>query len=161
MFHLKKLTCKGTLRQVFIRFYRLEIWSVMLVFLTHFVNCRPSNLLTGSTLPPCVNSSTLCIQCVKGGYGVLGLRQINTCCKVPIQVNFFRWHFSLSSTSLIFLQVHPIAAAPAEVAMGPNSRKSSAFLQDVWTLLSCFVRNYSVNLFLKLISDNYKVCSYI
>ncbi len=30
--HLKKLTCKGTLRQVFIRVYRLEIQSVMLVF---------------------------------------------------------------------------------------------------------------------------------
>ncbi len=28
--HLKKLTCEGTLRQVFIRFYRLEIQSVML-----------------------------------------------------------------------------------------------------------------------------------
>ncbi len=32
--HLKKLTCEGTLRQVFIRVYRLEIQSVMLVFLT-------------------------------------------------------------------------------------------------------------------------------
>ncbi len=30
--HLKKLTCKGTLRHVFIRVYRLEIQSVMLVF---------------------------------------------------------------------------------------------------------------------------------
>ncbi len=30
--HLKKLTCKGTLRQVFIRVYRLEIPPVMLVF---------------------------------------------------------------------------------------------------------------------------------
>ncbi len=29
--HLKKLTCKGTLRQVFIRVYSLEIQSVMLV----------------------------------------------------------------------------------------------------------------------------------
>jgi hypothetical protein len=32
--HIKNLTCKGTLRQVFIRVYRLEIQSVMLVFLT-------------------------------------------------------------------------------------------------------------------------------
>jgi hypothetical protein len=31
---LKKLTCKGTLRQVFIRVYRLEVQSVMLVFST-------------------------------------------------------------------------------------------------------------------------------
>jgi hypothetical protein len=30
--HLKKFTCKGTLRQVFIRVYRLEIQSVMLVY---------------------------------------------------------------------------------------------------------------------------------
>jgi hypothetical protein len=30
--HLKKLTCKETLRQVFIRVYKLEIHSVMLVF---------------------------------------------------------------------------------------------------------------------------------
>jgi hypothetical protein len=33
--HLKKLTCKGTLQQVLIRVYRLEIQSVMLVFSTH------------------------------------------------------------------------------------------------------------------------------
>ena len=32
--HLKKLTCKGALRQSFIRVYRLEIQSVMLVFST-------------------------------------------------------------------------------------------------------------------------------
>jgi hypothetical protein len=32
--HLKKLTCKGTLRQVFIRVYRLEIQSVRLIFST-------------------------------------------------------------------------------------------------------------------------------
>jgi hypothetical protein len=31
---LKILTCKGTLRQVFVRVYRLEIQSVMLVFST-------------------------------------------------------------------------------------------------------------------------------
>ncbi len=32
--YLKKLACKGTLRQVFIGVYRLEIQSVMLVFST-------------------------------------------------------------------------------------------------------------------------------
>ncbi len=46
----KKLTCKGTLRQVFIRVYRLEIQTVMLYFRPSFVNCCHSNLLTGSTL---------------------------------------------------------------------------------------------------------------
>jgi hypothetical protein len=32
--HLKTLTYKGTLRQLFIRLYRLEIQSVILVFFT-------------------------------------------------------------------------------------------------------------------------------
>jgi hypothetical protein len=32
--HLKKFTCKGTLRQVFVRVYRLEIQSAVLVFST-------------------------------------------------------------------------------------------------------------------------------
>ncbi len=31
-----------------------------------------------------------------GGYGVLGLRQINTCRKVPLQVNFFRYTFCIA-----------------------------------------------------------------
>ncbi len=39
--HLKKLTCKGTLRQVFIRVYRLEIQSVMLVFSTQLCELSP------------------------------------------------------------------------------------------------------------------------
>jgi hypothetical protein len=49
----KKITCKGTLRQVLIRVYRLEIQSVMLVFSTYttFVNYCPSNLFYGSPPP--------------------------------------------------------------------------------------------------------------
>jgi hypothetical protein len=45
---------KLTLRQVFIRVYRLEIQSVMLVmyFRPSFVNSCPSNLSSGSPLPP-------------------------------------------------------------------------------------------------------------
>jgi hypothetical protein len=39
-------TCKGTLRRVFNRFYRLEIHSLILVFLTHLVNCCLFNLLS-------------------------------------------------------------------------------------------------------------------
>ncbi len=38
---LKTLTNKGTLRQVFIRDYRLEIQSVMLVFLTQLCELLP------------------------------------------------------------------------------------------------------------------------
>ncbi len=39
--HIKKLSCNGTLLQVFIRVYRLEIQSVMLVFSTQLVNFCP------------------------------------------------------------------------------------------------------------------------
>ncbi len=39
--HLKKLICKGTLLQVFIRDYRLEIQSVMLVFSTQLFELLP------------------------------------------------------------------------------------------------------------------------
>ncbi len=144
--HLKKLTCKGTLRQVFIRVYRLEIHSVMLVFRPSFANCCPSNLLSGSTPPTptspfpvwiSIHVLYIRIPCVRGrGFGVLletifcrtltlciwpdseptkllhhpkqklrrgrGLRQINTCGKVPFQVNFFRWrHFSLVSLYVV------------------------------------------------------------
>ncbi len=43
----KKFTCKVTLRQVFIRVYRLEIH-----FRPSIVNCCPSNLFSGSTEVP-------------------------------------------------------------------------------------------------------------
>jgi hypothetical protein len=50
--HLKKFTCKGTLRQVFIRYFRLQILSIILVFSAQlYISCS-SNLLSGSTLPP-------------------------------------------------------------------------------------------------------------
>jgi hypothetical protein len=95
---------------VFNRVYRLEKQSVMLVFSPlSFVNCCPSNLLSSSTLPPppfpmWISGLYTRIQCVRGGYGIIGLRQINTCRKVPLQVNFFRWrHFAFPSVSLIFL----------------------------------------------------------
>ncbi len=39
--HLKKWTCQGTLRQVFIRVCRLEIQSVMLVFSTQLCELLP------------------------------------------------------------------------------------------------------------------------
>ncbi len=39
--HLKELTCKGTLRKVFGRVYRLEIQSVMLVFSTQLCELLP------------------------------------------------------------------------------------------------------------------------
>ncbi len=110
--YLKKLTCKGILRQVIIRVFRLKVQSVMLVFSVSFVNCcsfLPS--LWFSTLPPSplsyVNKSvftkTVCKS--RGGYRVLDLRHINTCRMVPLQVNYFKWgHFALPSMSLVFLR---------------------------------------------------------
>ncbi len=90
----------------------------MLVFSTQLCDlytlpCCPSPLLSGSTLPSSppltyvkkytVDKYTMC----KGArHEILGLRQINTCRKVPLQVNFFKWrHFALLSMSLIFLRV--------------------------------------------------------
>jgi hypothetical protein len=66
----KKLTCKGTLRQVFIRDYRLEIQSVMMVFSTQLWELLPSNhsLVHFCPLPPpslCENIQYTRIQCVR------------------------------------------------------------------------------------------------
>ncbi len=68
--HLKNLPvhCTETLRQVFIRRYSQSC----LYFRPSFVNCCPSNLLSGSTLPPSpfpVSKYCICRQCVAGGGG--------------------------------------------------------------------------------------------
>jgi hypothetical protein len=75
--------------------------SVMLVFSyfrLSFVNCCPSNLLSGSPLPPLpipyinkytIHMYTVCKGPKGGGYGVLGIKtDNNTCRKVPLHVNF-------------------------------------------------------------------------
>jgi hypothetical protein len=106
----KKLTCKGTLRQVFIRVHRLELQLVMSTQLCELLPHQPS--LWFNILPspfPCMSKYTVLIvhvYSVQGrGYGGLALRQINTCRKVPLQVNFFRWwHLALPSMSLMFLR---------------------------------------------------------
>jgi hypothetical protein len=52
----KILTCKGTLRQVFIRVYRLEIQSIMLVFSTQLCELLPLYPSLWFTSPlPCVH----------------------------------------------------------------------------------------------------------
>jgi hypothetical protein len=90
--HLRKFTCKGTLRQVFIKVYRLELhFNHMLVVLTQL--CELFDPLIFSLVQlfppphplPCVNKYKVCIH-----YTVCkrGLRQINTCSKVPLQVIF-------------------------------------------------------------------------
>ncbi len=57
----KKLTCSGTLQQVFIR-VRQEIQSVMLVLRPSFVNCCPSPLLYVVQLPPSLCEKIYCVQ---------------------------------------------------------------------------------------------------
>jgi hypothetical protein len=84
--HLNKFTCKGTLRQVLNRVYRLDISSFLCTFsLVGIFNpalgsvfctllCCPSPLLSDSTLPtpphlPCLNKYTLYMytMCKWGG----------------------------------------------------------------------------------------------
>jgi hypothetical protein len=88
--HLKNLTCKGTLRQLFIRVYRLDIHSVKLIFSTQLCELlplQPSLWFNSTQPPPCVNKCTVYI----GREG--GLRQINTYRKVPLLVNFLMTTF--------------------------------------------------------------------
>ncbi len=76
----KKLTCKWTLRQVFIRVYRLEIQSVTCwYFRPSFVTCSccpltPSLWVNPPPPPPPPPRA--------------GVRQIKTCRKVSFKVNF-------------------------------------------------------------------------
>jgi hypothetical protein len=66
--HLKKFTCKGTWRQVFIRVYGLVIQSVMLVFLTQLCELLP--LLHFFWFAPpslCEKNKYTRIQCVRVG----------------------------------------------------------------------------------------------
>ncbi len=83
----KIMTCKGTLRQVFIRVYKTgepvrrfgifdpALWTV---------DTLTFSLVQLSPLPP----FPFYFVGGGGGYGILGLRQINTCSEVPLQVNF-------------------------------------------------------------------------
>jgi hypothetical protein len=99
------LTCKGTLRQVFFRVYRLKIKSVMVVFSIQLCDFCPSNFLSGS--PP--RPPSLWKKYTAYTYAVCkqrvwdpGPQTDNTCRKVPFQVKFFRLrHFALPSKSLI------------------------------------------------------------
>ncbi len=85
--NLEKLTCKGTLRQVFIRIYRLVIHPIMLVFSTQLCELlavTPFTFPLVSSPPPLsvwISIQYTRIQCVRGG-------QINICHKVPSQVHF-------------------------------------------------------------------------
>ncbi len=93
---------------MFIRVYRLERQSVMLVFSTQLCELLPLSPFLVQLPPPlpCVNKHTVYTYTLcGGGYGVLGLRQINTCRKAPLQNTIFSWkQFALPSMSLIFLR---------------------------------------------------------
>jgi hypothetical protein len=69
--HLNKFTCKGTLRQVFSKVYRLEIQSVILTFSTQLCELLPLSPSLWLNFPlPCVNKYTVYTFTVcKGGMG--------------------------------------------------------------------------------------------
>jgi hypothetical protein len=80
--------------------FSTQLCELLLLWPSLWFNSPPSPL-------PRVNKNTAYTYTVckgGGGYEVLDLRQINTCRKVPLQVNFFRWRpFAPPSMSLIFL----------------------------------------------------------
>jgi hypothetical protein len=98
-----KVTCRGTLRRVFIRVYRLEIQvNHVGIFDPALWTVDPLTFSLVQILPPsprpCVNKYTVYTM---QGYGVLPLRR-----KVPLQVKIFGWRqFALPSMSLIFLRL--------------------------------------------------------
>ncbi len=129
MLSSKKITCKGTLRQVFIRVYRLETVSHFGIFRPSFVNCCPH--LSGSILPPVpMSECSIYRKCGGGGCWVLletiFCRSLTLCIwpdseptkfldhskekrrreGVLRQINYLPWrHFALPSMSLFFLRL--------------------------------------------------------
>jgi hypothetical protein len=83
--HLKKLTCKETLWQVFLRVYRLEIQSVMLVFRPSFVNYCPTNHLSGSPPPPLPCVKIQYLQTICGWEGARGGGVVELCWRSHLQ----------------------------------------------------------------------------
>jgi hypothetical protein len=76
MLSYKKLTCKGTLRQVFIRVYILEIQPVMFVFSTQFFEL----LSLSPPSPPSLGEKYTVYMCTvcKGGGGGYGPQSKNS-----------------------------------------------------------------------------------
>jgi len=96
---------KGTSRPVFIGVYRLEVHLAMLLFSTQLCELLPLSPYLWFNSPPPI-PFPMWISVRGGGYGVLGLGQINIGRKVSLHVNLFRWrHFALTSMSLIFLRI--------------------------------------------------------
>ncbi len=112
--HLKKKTCKGTLRQVFICRSRTTSPPPLL---THYIRVYSILIHTGK-------GGGGRIEPERRGEGKQGrvqntqlgwkyqpdwmYKMINTRRKVPLQVTLFRWrHFAMTSMSLIFLGTPP------------------------------------------------------
>jgi hypothetical protein len=131
MLSSKILTCKGTLRQVFIRFYRLQIQSVLLIFSTQLCELLP---LSGSTLPPtplpCVSKYTVftyTVQCVRGGgVGFWAPRHINTCPRVPLQVNFLDDILHCFLWVLFFYALITLITGPVDLTSSSPVRNCAA-----------------------------------
>jgi hypothetical protein len=135
---------------LFFRVYRLEIQSVMLIFsaqLCELLTLSPSLWFNSPPPPPfpvwistvyCIHEYTLWIW---GGYGVLGLRQINICRKVPWQVNFFRWwNFVVPSMSLIFLRVFLLHPEDSPKMNQHKKWQAEYFLINFWIFfLLCYL----------------------
>ncbi len=81
----QKLTCKGTSRQVFIRVYRLEIQSVMLVFSTLFWELLPLEPSLWFNSPP-----SLPLPCVKVQYTVYGWEGGGGGCWIQLETNILQ-----------------------------------------------------------------------
>ncbi len=107
--HLLKLACKRTLRQVFIRVYRLEIQTVMLVFSTQLCELLvllPSLWFNSPPFPVWISILYTRIQCVRGGgcMGASGPLTDKHLPQIPFTGQFFIWrHFALLS---IYLSIY-------------------------------------------------------
>ncbi len=111
--------------------FDLDLWTVATV--TFYVVQSPSPT-------PCVNKYAVYINSVKGGggYGVLAFRQMNTCFRVLLQVNFSKWrHFALPSVSLIFLwrlpSVQPCQRTVFKVFCQRQRDQRGVASADCWT----------------------------
>ncbi len=110
-------------------------------FRTSFVKCCPSNLISGSSLPPplpCVNKYTVYTYTVCKGGGVRGhrrggdVRQKNTCRKVPLEENF------LDDDSFLWF-LYSLYVKEAASSMG----NLWTMAMSAWCLLSSIVGRFS------------------
>ncbi len=125
---------------MFIRVYKLEIQSVSWYFRPSFVNCCPSNLLSGWTLPHFpipvwISLLYTRIQCVKGGgaCGVFGPQTEKHLPQSSFTGQFFKmttfciaFYESYLSTGFLFTFLPKASEKrPARKVPSPNPEKKS------------------------------------